>query len=448
MSEPTRLRRQEVVDALRRGTVPRRGLDLFAVGMEGFAPTFAEELGAVAAGRGGFKAIRGDFGCGKSFTARWFQQTAQAAGFATAEVQISENDTPLHRLETVYRRALEGLRTSQHQDGAFRALIESWFYSLEDEVIAAGTPTDDVEGFTKAVGKLLEARLADVSASQPQFAAALRACHAARVNEDAATVEGLVAWLMGQPNVAASVKRKAGIKGDLDNTGALAFLRGLLVVLRQTGRKGLVLVLDELETIQRTISTSRDKSLNALRQLIDLIDDERFPGLYLLVTGTPAFFDGPLGVQRLTPLAQRLHVDFAKDARWDNPRAVQLRLAPFDEQKLVEVGCRIRDLYPTEHGDRIAAKVGDDTIYALSQQVTGKLGGKVGVAPRIFLKKLVSEVLDRVDQFEDFDPSEHYELQLGTTELNPEERNAAGLKTSADDIELELGEPPGGGELP
>jgi hypothetical protein len=40
-------------------------------------------------------------------------------------------------------------------------------------------------------------------------------------------------------------------------------------VLRQTGRKGLVLVLDEVETIQRVRADSREKSLNALRQLID-----------------------------------------------------------------------------------------------------------------------------------------------------------------------------------
>ena len=36
--------------------------------------------------------------------------------------------------------------------------------------------------------------------------------------------------------------------------------------------------------------------------------------------------------------------------------------------------------------------------------MTGSLGGKVGVAPRIFLKKLVADVLDRIDQFPDFDP--------------------------------------------
>ena len=42
--------------------------------------------------------------------------------------------------------------------------------------------------------------------------------------------------------------------------------------------------------------------------------------------------------------------------------------------------------------------------------MTGKLGGKVGITPRLFLKKLVADVLDRIDQFDDFDPRKHYEL--------------------------------------
>ena len=123
----------------------------------------------------------------------------------------------------------------------------------------------------------------------------------------------------GQPQVAASAKRAAGIRGDLDHFGAMAFLQGLLTVLRDAGHPGLVLVLDEVETLQRVRGDVRDKALNALRQLIDEVDAGRFPGLYLLVTGTPAFFDGPSGVPRLPPLAQRLATDFATDARFDNP---------------------------------------------------------------------------------------------------------------------------------
>src|SRR5690606_39132377 len=121
------------------------------------------------------------------------------------------------------------------------------------------------------------------------------------------------------------------------------FLAGLLLILRDSGYSGLLVVLDEVETLQRMRADTREKGLNALRQWIDEIDAGRFPGLYLLYTCTPAFFDGPQDVQRLAPLAQRLHVDFGSDRRFDNPRAPQIRLAPFDRQSLVDVGRRVRD---------------------------------------------------------------------------------------------------------
>jgi len=63
-----------------------------------------------------------------------------------------------------------------------------------------------------------------------------------------------------------------------------------------------------------------------------------------MITGTTGFFDGPQGVGRLEPLAQRLHVDFATDPRFDNPRAVQIRLSPFNLDRLSEVGRKVRDI--------------------------------------------------------------------------------------------------------
>jgi hypothetical protein len=171
---------------------------------------------------------------------------------------------------------------------------------------------------------------------------------------------------------------------------------------------------------------------------MDEVDAGRFPGLYLLVTGTPAFFDGPQGVQRLPPLAQRLHTDFTTDARFDNPRAVQIRLGGFDLEKLQEVGRRVRDLYAagSPAAERILRLADDGFVARLAGAVTGGLGGRVGVAPRIFLKKLVGDVLDRIDQFPDFDPRRDYALTLSDRELTPAERSgrpAAGV----DDVELE-----------
>lgn len=433
-------RRAEVLDALRRGTVPASSLDLLAVGLDRFAATVHDELDAVRAGRGALKAVRGEYGAGKTFFARWVQETALRQGFATAEVQVSETETPLHRLETVYRRLVERLSTPDCRHGALRSVVDGWFYTLEEEVLAAGdVDPADQGGLVARTGELMERRLAEVTRHAPMFALCLHAYRRALVEGRTETADGLLAWLGGQPNVAAGAKRAAGIKGDIDHFGALGFLQGLLTVLRDAGHAGLVVVLDEVETLQRVRGDVRERGLNALRQWMDEVDSGRFPGLYLLVTGTPAFFDGPQGVQRLPPLAQRLHTDFTTAARFDNPRAVQIRLGGFDLEKLEEVGRRVRDLYAAgaTAADRILHRADDAYVAALARAVTGGLGGKVGVAPRIFLKKLVGDVLDRIDQFPDFDPRRDYALTLADHELTPAERGGRPA-SGVDDVELEL----------
>ncbi|WP_435122597.1 BREX system ATP-binding protein BrxD [Micromonospora tulbaghiae] len=426
-------RRRDIIDALRRGVVPNNGLDALAVGLDRFTAALDDDLDRVAAGGSVFKAVRGEYGAGKTFFTRWLAERAKRRGFAAAEVQISELETPLHRMETVYRRLVEHLSTEQFAPSAFRPVLDGWIFALEEDVLASGAVAeDDADALDRAVNDLLERRLGDISRSTPGFAAALRGYRAATAAGDHATADGLAAWLGGQPHVAASARRAAGVKGDLDHYAALSFLRGLLTVLRDSGHHGLLLVLDEVETLQRVRSDARDKALNALRQLIDEVHADRFPGLMVVITGTPAFFDGPQGVQRLAPLAQRLATDFGPEPRWDNPRATQLRLPGFTTDALVDLGRRVRAIYASTAVD---ARVDDEYLAMLARAVTGALGGQVGVAPRIYLKKLVADVLDRVDQFTDWDPRQHYQLTLRTDELTDVERNAA---ASADDIELPI----------
>lgn len=432
MSALSPRRRQEIVDALRRGTVPQAGLDVLAVGLGHFEQAVDEELRAVAGGGAQFKAVRGDYGSGKTFYSRWLTERAREAGFASAEIQISETETPLHKLETVYRRITDSMSTP-----SFRDVIDGWFFVLDGDVRDSGATTpDEVEA---ATADLLETRLATVSAEAPAFAQVLRAYHRAIAVGDRGLADQLLSWVAGQPHVAASARRAAGVRGDIDHYQALGFLQGLLTVLRDSDYRGLVLVLDEVETLQRVRTDVREKSLNALRQLMDEVDSGRFPGLYLVMTGTPAFYDGPQGVQRLAPLAQRLQTDFTTDARFDNPRATQIRLHGFGSESLLELGLRVRDIYAdgSRVPERVRTLVDDVYVADLGRAVAGSLGGKVGIAPRVFLKKLVADVLDRVDQFHDFDPRRDYRLTVAAGELTEVERNAsASAATSPDEVEL------------
>jgi hypothetical protein len=94
---------------------------------------------------------------------------------------------------------------------------------------------------------------------------------------------------------------------------------------------------------------------------------------------------------------------------------VQLRLTTFDHDRLVEVGTKVRDLFAADCQPRIEsdrhALANAEYLDTLARALdAGKLGGKVGIAPRLFLKKLVADVLDRIDQHDDFDPRQHYQL--------------------------------------
>ncbi len=101
----------------------------------------------------------------------------------------------------------------------------------------------------------------------------------------------------------------------------------------------------------------------------------------------------------------------------------------FNARDQPQLGAKVRDLYAAgaAEPDRVVKIVDDAYVGELADAVTGSLGGKVGVAPRVFLKELVTDDLERVEQFADFDPRRHYALTLAASELSEVERNAAAL---------------------
>ena len=249
-------RRAEVIDALRRGTVPQAGLDLLAVGLDRFERAIDDELDSVAAGGAAFKAVRGEYGAGKTFFARWLAERAKRRGMAAAEVQISETETPLHKLETVYRRLVEQLSHRRRSRRARCAtIVDAWFFTLEEDV-ARRRHRDRrrrakplAEARRRAAGAAAgRRRRAPRPPSPPPCAPTGRPTLRRRPGHRAG------ADRLARRPAARRRRRQArapGVRGDLDHFGALGFLQGLLDVLRDSGHPGLLLVLDEVETLQR-----------------------------------------------------------------------------------------------------------------------------------------------------------------------------------------------------
>ncbi|MEL6895913.1 MAG: BREX system ATP-binding protein BrxD [Planctomycetota bacterium] len=427
---------QHIFESLRKGLVPERGIDAFAVGIEKLRGEMERQLDLAEGGEGTIKFLRGGYGCGKTFMARLALLDAQEKDFATSFVVVSDNDLRFHRFDDVYRKVMIELGTSVCPRGAMGDILDRWIARVEDALIAAGED-EDADDFDQKVRKRIDEDLASLTGGQaPQdFIRVIQTIFDLKQEGNVAEAGSLISWLSGSGNVAASAKKLAGIKGDITSRDALDYLRGVLEIVKAAGYKGLVIAIDEAETILRMRKDSRHKSLNGIRQIADAAGS--YTGLLWVFTGTPEFFDTRQGVAGLAPLHDR--IQFLKQGRFASLRQAQLELTPFDEDRLRSVAIKLRELYPAQDRSAIDSKVSVEFINRLVAEVTTGFRGDVGVVPRQFLRQFVTQ-LDLVDENEDYDPMAEYGFEA--QELSAEEQLAisGGAPEASEDDEPAVAE--------
>lgn len=407
---------EHVFEQLRKGLVPASGLDTFAVGVERQRAELQRQFELVEKnGTGSIKFLRGGYGCGKTFMARLAILDAQRRNFVTSFVVVSDNEMNFYRFEEVYRKVVAELGTQSCPRGALSDILDRWIGRIEEGLIASKVDPDAPD-FDDKVRAKLDEELANLTGGNapPDFVRVVQTIFELKQEGDLKGATQLLSWLSGSTKIDASAKKRAGIKGEIGSLDALGYLRGVLEIAKSAGYAGMLIVIDEAETILRMRTDSRHKSLNGIRQISDASGE--YPGLLWLFTGTPEFFDGRRGVAGLAPLHERIL--FKEQNGFASLRQPQLLLKPFDATRLKSVAVRLRDLYPSEQASRIAEKVDDPFIDQLVARVTAGFKGDVGVVPRQFLREFV-DVLDLVEQEAHYDPRQVYQFEAKT--LSPEE---------------------------
>ena len=414
---------EHVFEQLRKGLVPERGVDAFAVGIEKQRAEIHRQLDLVAEGEGSIKFLRGGYGCGKTFMAQLAILDAQERGFATSFVVVSDNDLRFHRFEEIYRKAVTELGTANCARGALGDVLDRWIARIEESLVEAGSD-EDADDFDDRVRAQLDEELASLTGGKaPQdFVRVVQTIFELKQKGELADAAALLSWLSGSGNVAAGVKKLAGIKGDINSRDALAYLRGVLEIIKAAGYKGLLIVIDEAETILRMRTDSRHKSLNGIRQISDASGD--YPKQLWVFTGTPDFYNSKRGVAGLPPLHDR--ISFSSSGRFASLRQAQLELKPFDRDRLKNVAMRLRELYPASDRGRLMERISDEFLDQLVDKVTEGFRGNVGVVPRQFLREFVTQ-MDLVDEHAEYVPMQEYGFEPG--ELLPEEEAAISGQT-------------------
>ena len=329
---------------------------------------------------------------------------------------MSVNDLRFHNFADVYRHIVSELATRSCPRGALGDILDRWIAKVEEELVKLGAD-DSAPDFDARVRVRLDEQLAALTGGRApeELTAVVRAVFDLKQQGKHADAAALVSWLAGSKNVGADVKRRAGIKGDIGNREALGYLRGILEIAKAAGYVGLVIIIDELETVLRARRDTRAASLEGLRKIVDAAGS--YPKLLWLFTGTPDFFDDKRGVKGLQPLHDRLA--FQKIGNAVSLRQPQLELTPFHRERLVEVALRLRSMFPAADRATFEAKMSPALIGGIADSVTKGLAGDVGVVPRQFLRKLVT-VFDLVDENPDFDVAAA--LDFEPRDLSPEEQ--------------------------
>jgi adenosylhomocysteinase len=410
MSEPERMDRTKlesinIVNALRRGTVPAGGLERIAVGLDIEEGVIAKQLDYVAQGGGDLKFIRGDYGSGKTFLVARALEMARGKSFVTSHVIVSST-TPLYKLKALYQQVCANLRTHE-EEHALKTVVDNWLFATEERIMSAGGSGIDDAALEAATEREIESALAGISEMNAALAAALRTYYRANNAGDFQLAQAALGWIAAEPNIGRDFKAKAGIRGDIDDSIALVFLHGLVSVMRGAGYSGIAIAVDEMETTQGLPRNQRDKGYQTLLLIIDALDRGEMPRTYFLFTGTPAMFDGSRGIRSMPPLHDRISV--VQTDSFKNPRQPQIILAKFDTGKLEQVALKVVDIYSQAFSEVDRERISHRFIRAMIKRITTRFGGRVDVIPRIFLKEFV-DVLDKCELYDTYSPWEAYEF--------------------------------------
>src|SRR5512136_51851 len=400
-----RLESINIINALRRGTVPASGLERIAVGLDVEEGVIGKQLDYGAQGGGDTKFIRGEYGSGKTFLVARALEIARTKGFVTSQVVVSSH-TPLHKLRGVYQQISANLRT-QEEEHALKTIIDNWLFAIEERLLSvSGIGAEDAK-LQSATEREIETSLAGISEVNTALAAALRMYYRANNAGDFALAQAALGWIAAEPNIGREFKAKAGIRGDFDDAIAFVILRGLVAIIHGAGYRGLAIAVDEMETTQGLQRNQREKGYQTLVQIIDALDRGDMPRCYFLFTGTPALYDGSRGIRSVPPLYDRISV--VQTDAYRNPRQPQIMLSKFDTSKLELVALKVVDVYAQAYAEPDRERVSHRFIRAMIKKITTRFGGRVDVIPRIFLKEFV-DVLDKCELYEDYNPADAYDF--------------------------------------
>jgi len=398
----------KVIDSLRTGIPPQKGVRLFSVGHEKLIEGIDKYHLSGIEERGIIRFTSGSWGAGKTHFFRLLREVAFQHGCLVANVELNVNNAALNKFESIFRAIIRSVLTPsvgspEGEVVPFQTVLRE---SLAYLATGGRSLPDDLshEHYSKAKTALMSDHNIDIDFKKmavkfwetflPESA-------------DPALVEQsrgeILQWFGGEAPLG-MYRKTFGVNKIITKDNAKLMLQSLAGFTQLSGYKGLVILFDEAE---QSYSVMRRSALrDAQNNLLSLINNiESLSGLFLIYATTPDFYTDPKhGIVTYGALSGRIGKPEERSPRaldniW-NLDAVVTNLADYQT-----AARKIRDIY------KMAYSVGD-TKLPTDDQLNTFVAELFRVHPSLssvrFWRVLVSTVVTHLD--------DHLEGEVRSTE--------------------------------
>ena len=391
-----------IIEELRKGSVPVDYVPFFTVGRENWLTFIEDDLDKyIAEGGAKVRFLSGDYGDGKTHFMSVIRHISLQKGFAVSFVVLTR-EVPIHKFEAVYQTIVKQLR-GRYDGLGIRSLLEDYINESEKMLIQENgdlsteklseisnemrsLPGMDIN-FANGVIALLKNRFQPLGEREEQ-------------DERDNAREILFHWFEGG-KVAKKDLKPFQIFEVINKTNSKNLLNALIAFLRHVGYKGLILLMDELETVVGQAKSVRSAAYENVRLLID--NTEQAGYLHIFFSIIPDVLESEKGFKSYDALWSR--VRSIGESKRLNYRGVLIDLhrTPLKTAELVELGKTLRTIHGVSYRWETEERITDDLLEQICKNQK-----KMGVLSevRLFVKQVI-RVLDMGEQgestFDDID---------------------------------------------
>jgi hypothetical protein len=391
----------QIVESLRRGLPPERGVDRYSVGNEKLINGIKRFHLSGINDRGIIRFISGSWGVGKTHFFRILREVSFQNHCLVSNVELSVNEAPLNKFERVFYGIVRNITTPTNYDNETTQSAAPFGSVVQESLLylATGSPTAERQITYEDYNQASEILMADHSIDidfkkmiQKYWETFLP--DAAEPMLQQQTRGEILQWFSGEGTLGAYRKR-FGVNKIVSKDNAKLMLQSLAGFVRLSGYQGLVILFDEAE---QSYSIMRKSALkDAHNNLLSLINNiESLPGLFLIYATTPDFYSDPKhGIVIYGALAGRIGKPEQR-----RPRALDT-VWNFDEEvtELTDyqaAATKILGIYAQAYDLTASDLLSSDQVNTFVQELFGMHSS---LSPVHFWRLMVTALIMRLDDY-------------------------------------------------